>query len=180
MTADELRQSSRNKTDKTLPHLNFTVIKNRYVDIMKKLGYNDTEIRKIAYQEDLKNVNQRTDGIKSEISILFRERLPEKTYARTNVSRYATQDEYRRNRFGSRISRRQVSLGRTDGGTDNKSTQEDADIRYFLGDDTDTVPAVDFKARAENNRKIPATLDFIKAYGDFSLVLHRRLELRTP
>ena len=53
-------------------------------------------------------------------------------------------------------------------------------IRCFLGDDTDTVSAVDFKARAENNRKIPATLDFIKAYGDFFVVLHRRLELRTP
>ena len=33
---------------------------------------------------------------------------------------------------------------------------------------------------AQEHRKIPATLDFIGIYGDFSVVLHRRLELRTP
>ena len=150
MNETELREYTRNKPDISQPKLNFTVIKNRYVDIMKKLGYNDTEIRKIAYQEDSKNVNKQTDGIKSKISILLRERLSEKTYARTNVSRYATQDGSRRNGSGGRISGRQVSLGRADGRTNKTSTQEYADIKYFLGDDTDTMPAVDFKARAEN------------------------------
>ena len=41
-------------------------------------------------------------------------------------------------------------MGRADGRTNKTSTQEYADIKYFLGDDTDTMPAVDFKARAEN------------------------------
>ena len=44
------------------------------------------------------------------------------------------------------------SLGQIKSATNNIGTfdETNSDIRYFLGDDTDTVPAVDVKARAEN------------------------------
>ena len=114
---------------------------------MKNLGYNSREIVKKGSQGNYQYDNEHSNVKKSDVSVLSNSRLRKEDKAIRNPTRTVWQDKGWRIESGSRISRRQVSLGRTDGGTDNKSTQEDAFVRYYLGDGNDTVPAIDREAR---------------------------------
>ena len=147
-----------------------------FVDILFEMGYTKDEINLYRKKLGLTN-DERRNAFEPDQSELARDDTRERR--RSNGSSEKTQSGGRGQT--RRVPGRSEPLGRSDTGTDTTIDRERlGGIKYFLGDDTDTVPAVDFKARAENNRKIPATLDFIKAYGDFFVVLHRRLELRTP